>query len=400
MILYITDIFQRIGKSGDKPDFIINFFLKEIDPTKDLLNNNSLDNIIKIDEYSAFPKSFGIKKKYNNKEIEEQDKEKDKKMNEYVIFNGFESIDFDGRNYIIKNLTADYRTNASIPLEFLLLRNQSLSYFERNNKNFLNVNDNIFKEFKEYVKIFIKSQCVEDALKKDERYNNIIKVIKDDTIINNFLDDKYLKSIPLFEFSGIGYTNKDFLVFCVTGFPCNIYQYETPTNIDDYNILKGVIILFNIAMKLITTLHEMIIHLFFGYLNYISEGEISHESPRKNNKISTKDGGLFFEQILFGKIFGNITLNEVLVILNGDCFNSLNELHENIRKEFNPKNFEVKSNFLKLILKEYSININDLTNNSEVYSTMKSSENGIFISRDPMKIILPYKAPVPYKKNK
>ena len=235
LMLYITDIFQRIEDSWDKKDFILNLFLKEIDPTKDLLNNNSLDNIIKIDEYSAFPKSFGIKKKYNNKEIEEQDKEKDKKMNEYVIFNGFESIDFDGRNYIIKNLTADYRTNASIPLEFLLLRNQSLSYFERNNKNFLNVNDNIFKEFKEYVKIFIKSQCVEDALKKDERYNNIIKVIKDDTIINNFLDDKYLKSIPLFEFSGIGYTNKDFLVFCVTGFPCNIYRYKPPKNMKDYN---------------------------------------------------------------------------------------------------------------------------------------------------------------------
>lgn len=146
-------------------------------------------------------------------------------------------------------------------------------------------------------------------------------------------------------------------------------------------------------MKLITT-----IHLFFGYLNYISEGKISHEISRKNNKVNIEDGGLFFEQILFWKIFGNITLNEVLVILNGDCFNSLNELQENIGKEFNPKYFKDKSNFLKLILNEYSININNLTNNSEVYSTMRSSENGIFISRDPMKIILPYKAPVPLKK--
>ena len=400
LMLYITDIFQGIDNSSPEPNFIKNFFYKEIDTTKDLLNNDSLDNIIKIDEDESFPKNYGIKKKYNNEKIREKDKNKDKKMNEYVIFNEFESIDFDGRDYVLKNLKVDYKNNPYIPLEILLLRNQSLSYFEKNNKNFLNANETIYQEFKEYAKLFIKSECVKNALKKDERYKNIAEIIEDDYIINNFLNDKYLKSIPLFEFSGIGYTNKDLLVFCVTGFPCKIYKYQIPKNKEEYNILKGIIFLFNIAMKLITTLHEMIIHLFFGYLNYLSDGKILHESPRKNSKINTKDGGLYFEQILFGRIFGNIKLNDVLVILNGDCLNSLDELQQNLGKDFEPKNFKVKSKFLKLILEEYSININNLENNREIYSTMKSSENGMFICRDSMKIILPYKAPLPPKKFK
>ena len=400
LMLYITDIYKRINNSMVKTDFVKNFFLKEIDATKDLLNNNSLDNILEKKKFKNFPKNYGIKKKYNNKDIKKQDKEKDKKMNEYVIFNEFESIDFDGRNYVIENLVEDYRDNAYIPLEILLLRNQSLSYFEKNNKNFLNVKENIYKEFKKYVKMFIKSQCIQDALNQDERYKNIIEVIKDDNIIDNFLNDKYLKSIPLFEFSGTGYTNKDLLIFCVTGFPCKISQFENPTNIEDYNILKGIFNLFNIGMKLITTLHEMIIHFFFGYLNYITYGDISHESPRKNSKFATKDGGLYFEQILFGKKFGSINLNEVLVILNGDCSKSLEEFQNNLKKDFDPKLFEVKSNFLKLILSEYSLDLNKLENNINVHSLMKSSENGIFIFRDEMNIILPYKAPVPPKKNK
>ena len=88
-----------------------------------------------------------------------------------------------------------------------------------------------------------------------------------------------------------------------------IYRYATPQNNEDYNLLKGIIILFNIAMKLITTLHEMIIHLCFGYLNYITEGKISHESSKKNSKISERDGGLFFEQILFGKKYTNVKVS-------------------------------------------------------------------------------------------
>lgn len=146
-------------------------------------------------------------------------------------------------------------------------------------------------------------------------------------------------------------------------------------------------------MKTITTLHELIIHLCFGYLNYLTEGKISYESPKKGYDISTKDGGLFFEQLLFGVQYGDITLNDVLVILNGDCFNSLDELQKNLRKEFFPDKFKVKSKLLKLILKEYSIDLKNLKNTNEIYSTMKSSNNGMCIRRNIKNIILPYKSP-------
>ena len=314
-------------------------------------------------------------------------------MNEYIIFNEFESIEFDGRNYVLNNLIIDYENHAFIPLDILLLRNQSLSFFEKNNKNFINTNDKIFKEFKEYFKLFIKSKSVQEALKKSIQYENIKTLINNDNIINNFLDNKHLKSIPLFDFAGSGYTNKDLLISCVSGLPIMIKGYTCSESLEEYNNLKGIIILFNIGMKTITTLHELIIHLIFGYLNYLTEGKITPESPKKGKKFSCEDGGLYFEQLLFGVQYGNITLNDVLVILNGECFNSLDEFQKKLRKKLKPDKFTVKSNFLKLILKEYSIRLTDIKNINNIYSTMKSSEGGLYITRDIMKVILPGKLP-------
>ncbi len=105
--------------------------------------------------------------------------------------------------------------------------------------------------------------------------------------------------------------------------------------------IKGIIILFHIGMKIITTLHELIIHLWFGYLNYLSNGKISYESPKKGKRIHKEDDGLFFEQLLFGNQYVNITLNDILITLNGDCFNSLNGFKENLGKEFDSINFKI-----------------------------------------------------------
>ena len=396
LILYITDIIHKILGSGKNSSILLNFFEKEIEPMKELAEFNSSDNIIKVEKNCLFPKNCGIKRKYLNQTNKNKNKNKLKKTNQFIIYNGHEKIEFDGRNYIIKNLINDYIENYYIPLDILLLRNQSLSYFKENNNNFLNVNDNIFQEFKKYFKCFIKSKCVTEALKYDKNYDNIQKLIKDDNIIDKFLSDKNLKSIPLFEFAGSGYTNKDILFSCVSGFPFMIYGYDEPKTKNKYEALKGIVILFNTGMKLITTLHELIIHLIFGYLNYISEGKISYESPKKIGTFESKDGGMLFEQILFGCKYGNISLNDILVILNGEFLNSLESFKKHLNKEFNSKNFEIKSDLLKLIFKEYKIGLNDLRNNDQVYSTMRSSEKGMFIKRDLMNILLPYKMPIAY----
>ena len=275
------------------------------------------------------------------------------------------------------------------------MRNQSLEFFKNNNKNFLNVKDNIYKEFKEYFKTLIRSNCILEALNTNKEYENIRELIKNDSIINKFLEKKYLKSIPLFEFSGSGYTNKDFLVSCVTGFPFIIYNFNEPKTLEDYKELRNIIILFNIGMKLITLIHEFIIHLCFGYLNYLSDGKILSTSPKKENEKDMKDGGLFFEQILFGKQYGNITTKEILVLLNGgDSFNSIEQLQTNLATEINFKEFEAKSEFLNLILKKYKINFKKLEN-TNIYSNMKSLSNEIYIKRDIMNIILPHKSELP-----
>ncbi len=73
---------------------------------------------------------------------------------------------FEGKNYIIYNLIKDYKNNSFIPLEILLLKNVSLQYFRDSNENFLNIKDNIFQKFISCVKLFIKSECIKEALKK------------------------------------------------------------------------------------------------------------------------------------------------------------------------------------------------------------------------------------------
>ena len=392
-ILYITDIIQRIDQSGMQKKVISNFFAKEIEPMKELNRYNSLDNLIELnEEENIFPKNFGIKKKNNNQIY---DKNIDKNTL-YVIYNKFESIEFDGRNYVIKNLINDYIENAYLPLDILLLRNQSLSFFEKNNNNFLNVIDVVFNEFKEYFKFFIKSKCVQQALQNNKKYINVLKLIEDDNIINEFLSNKHLKSIPLFEFAGSGYTSKDILITCISGFPFKILRYNVPKNIKEYKKLKGIIFLFNAGMKMIAILHELISHLSFGYLNYVTGRKIKIESSEKGNKIENDNEGLYFVQLLFGYQFGNITLNDILVLLNGECLDSLKTFKDNLRKEFNSEKFKAKSKLLKMIFKEYDISIKDLENNKKIYSIIKSLENGMYIGRNVMNILLPGKAPIAY----
>ena len=391
-MLYLIDIAERIWPTSNNFLKILNFFEKEINPTKEFSKINSLNS--NIDNRISSINS-GIKKKYNNKEIKKNDKFRVQKMNKYIIYNRFESIEFDGRNYVVENLLNEYKDNACIPLNILLLRNQSLSYFIKENNNFLNVKENIFNEFKEYFKFFIRSRSFQEALSKHKKYINIISLVNDDNIINKILSEKYLKSIPLFEFAGSGYTNKDILVSCVSGFPFIIYNYKIPKSKEDYELLKGIFILFNVAMKLITSVHEIIIHLFFSYLNYVSEGKIDSHSPKKAIKVQSDDGGFLFENILFGCVYGYITLNEVLVILNGDCNNSLANFQANLKKNFDYTSFVLKSKLLKLIFKEYKIDLNLLNINKKVYSTLKSSENSIYIKRNPMNVLLPFKKATP-----
>ena len=387
-LLFVTDIIDRIDRNINNHNYILNFFEKELDPLKELSEQKELKIKYESFEEDTSEKYWGIQKKENSEGM-------------YTIYNKFESIDFEGKNYVIKNLAKDFFEHYEIPLDILLLRNQSLDFFIKNNKNFLNVNDKIYNNFIDYFKFFINTKCFLQALEKHEEYDNILKLISNNQIVEKFLNRKYLISIPLFDFCGSGYTNKDILVSSVTGLPFKINGYNKIKTKEDYEELRNMIMIFNIAMKFIATIHEFIIHLLFGYLNYVTEGKISFNSPKKINKVKAKDGGLVFENILFGKIYGNITFNDVLVILNGKNFDSLENFQDSLGENFNSNHFEIKSDFLKSIFEEYPLTLSNF-DETEIYSCMKSSENGIYIKRDEMKIILPTKIlkTVSIRKNK
>ena len=56
--------------------------------------------------------------------------------------------------------------------------------------------------------------------------------------MNKFLKDKYLKSIPLYEFAGSGYTNKDLLISFIAGFPLTIKEFGIIKTYEEYKIIK------------------------------------------------------------------------------------------------------------------------------------------------------------------
>ena len=98
-------------------------------------------------------------------------------------------------------------------------------------------------------------------------------------------------------------------------------------------------------------------------------------------------------KFFFGRLFGDIGFNGILVILNGENLNSLNEFQNNLGLEFEPELFQVKSDFLISFLKEYPIELNNYSE-TKIHSTMKSMNNGVYIKRDTFNIIESYSAPM------
>ena len=142
---------------------------------------------------------------------------------------------------------------------------------------------------------------------------------------------------------------------------------------------------------MITILHELIIHLLYGYMHILSDRDIL---PQKKEIILIQMMEDFIlNKFFFWRIFGDIGFNDILVVLNGENLNSLNEFQNNLGLEFEPELFQVKSDFLISFLKEYPIELNNYSE-TNIHSTMKSMNNGVYIKRDTFNIIRSYSAPV------
>ena len=340
-------------------------------------------------EFNPIIEYKNIKKKLNNKSKgiinDFLDEKYEKKfiiskmeiLNEkqFKVYNKFESFILDRSSYVLENLIEELKIYHDFPLQYLLERNQTINSFFENNINIINDKD-LFPDFKKYFKSFIKSTIVKEALQSSGKHDNIIKLIESD-FINEILDDKYIISFPFYNKVLEGFTNKDFLISGISGFPFIISNYGKIVNIEEYNNLKNVSFIFNVAIKLLICMHEILIHLAYGYLFHISYGKISPDSHESNkaDRISnspSNDGGLFFEELLFGKRINKISFNNAIRLLNGN-FSNL----KNFRKELDEPidiNDKIKQGeFLKMILNKYKIDIN-LFN----FETVSGSIRGMF----------------------
>ena len=293
--------------------------------------------------------------------------------NEFRIYNKYESVTLKRENYALLNLIDEIREFPDYPIKYLIERNQTYDTFFLNNKNFIN-EQNLFPDFIKYLKNFMKSNVIKEALYSSNKHGNIIKLLDSDYFINSIIDDKHIISLPLNNKVLEGYTNKDFLVSGISGFPFIITGYEKIETEEEYNNIKNLAFIFNISMKLLICLHEIIIHLGYGYLFIISDGKIFPESPKSDKNYSylnipKDDGGSYFEELLFGERISKITFNFAIRLLNGN-FTSLENFRKELKEPIDLNDKSKQGDFLQKILSVYKINTSFFKGDS-IYGTFR-----------------------------
>ena len=145
----------------------------------------------------------------------------------------------------------------------------------------------VFEDFKDYLYIFITSNCVKTALKKEGNHENIINLINSG-IHKKIINSKLIRFVPVYLDIFYGYTNKDILISLIISLISN-YPYLLPKglhikNKEEYSNFSNVLLLFSINVAFIDCLHEVLIHLSFGYLSQITDGKISPISTKESKK--------------------------------------------------------------------------------------------------------------------
>lgn len=347
----------------------------------------------------------------------------EKKDNKYIISNKFQiKKEINEDDYVINNLIKDYQTNLEKPLELILLRNHSLKYFNENKKNINLINDkDLYNDFIEYFYSFISSKLVKEALiKSNNQY--IIELIESKKFPGFKLDERYVKIAPFFQFFAEGFTNKDFVCSFISYFPFLVENHGPIKNLEQYYNLANINFYFNLTGKFILLLHEILIHLAYGYLEIMTGREILNSSPKssKKSKIDEKennedtnkkntvidpnlkeinkiesnskdinendvngpkfDGGSFFEKVLFGEKVSVLKFQNVLTILDEECFNfTVQQFQEKFNSKFNKKEFKGKEfkGFMGKLMEKYKFNI-DILNINDIQVNMRTA-NGQYL---------------------
>ena len=234
--------------------------------------------------------------------------------------------------YFIETLARDITDFPGYPLNILLMRNETFPKYinEYGEKGFLK-KLGLYDSFVNYVKRFLKSNSMKDLFSSSNDLENISKLISNDKYLDEILSTKHFKFLPFYNIKNyFGFTNKQILISIINSIPDLAIGYNKIP--DENNMRYNVCLLFTIAIKFITTLHEIVMHLTSGYINFITGKEIDSKSPKGNNK----DGGYYFESKIIGGAgkFDKIKLNHVIALLNGNsCQKSLKDFRNDLNNE-------------------------------------------------------------------
>ena len=89
-------------------------------------------------------------------------------------------------------------------------------------------------------------------------------------------------------------------------------------------------------------LHEILIHFTSGYLMYYTNYDYGSESPKSQD---FNDGGFYFENILGGNVFNNLSLQAIITLFDGEsCQKSLDEFQQNLIKKIDIEKLKKKNN--------------------------------------------------------
>ena len=381
--IYLLTLTLTTTFEANNSKLICNFFTKGI---KDDDENDVYENIKLLDtgEYS-------VQTKYENKIIK-------------------------GEDYILAGLQRDITNHSCYPLEVLLLRNESYQKFVKDGgKGFLH-KLKLYDSFISYIKYFVKSKTLKEALQSNDCYENIEALLSNGNFLDEMLDEIHFRFLPFYgSIKDFGYTNKDLMISFINSIPEivenlkiknedeedgnieeedeEIEEMEDEENEKDEELenkiknLTNICLLLSIGVKFITSIHEFITNLVYSYLHYFSNKKIDSHSFKEGND----DGGYYFEkQLNGGKRFDYLDINAIIVLLDGvSCQKNLSDFKSDLNTDLNIEDLKKRiedgkiEGFLKVFLDKYPINFDYLKDGGKDYkiSYGRVSSIGIFMNR-------------------
>ena len=171
-----------------------------------------------------------------------------------------------GKYYILSGLAKDIINYPYLPLDSLLIRNESYQKFEVDGGKGLINKLGLYDPFISYIKEFIGSKTFRELI-KNNICENIGILLGNKDILNEMLDEIHFRFLPFYGSGNVlGYTDKNLMISFINSIPENKENLGIISKDDDINNLCNIFLLFSIGVKFVGSLHELIIHLVNSYL--------------------------------------------------------------------------------------------------------------------------------------